>query len=79
MNNLFNNIYKDKKVLITGHTGFKGSWLTLWLNKLGADVTGYALKANTDPSLFELLKLKNNINHIEADIRDAESIERAIK
>jgi len=79
MNNLFNDIYKDKKVLVTGHTGFKGSWLTLWLNELGAEITGYALKANTDPSLFEILELKNKINHIEADIRDAEMLDKTLK
>jgi CDP-glucose 4,6-dehydratase len=79
MNNLFNNIYKDKKVLITGHTGFKGSWLTLWLTQMGAEVAGYALKPNTDPSLFEILDLKNKINHIEADVRNYEDVEKAVK
>src|ERR1043166_3558132 len=49
------DIYKGKKVLITGHTGFKGSWLTLWLKELGANVFGYALDPPTNPSLFELL------------------------
>ena len=55
---LFNNIYKDKKVLITGHTGFKGSWLTLWLILLGADVVGFSNKKKTTPSLFQVLNLK---------------------
>lgn len=79
MDNLFNNVYKGKKVLITGHTGFKGSWLTLWLKELGAEITGYALKADTDPSLFEILNLKNKINHIEADIRDIETLENTLR
>jgi len=79
MDNLFNNIYRNKKVLITGHTGFKGSWLTMWLLNLGADITGYALKAATNPSLFEVLGLKDKINHIEADIRDSEYLEKVVK
>lgn len=54
---MFNNIYKGKKVLVTGHTGFKGSWLTLWLNKLGAKVCGYSLEPNTEPSMFKELNL----------------------
>ena len=54
----FNNYFRNKKVIITGHTGFKGSWLTLWMNLLGAKVTGYALKPKTNPSLFELAKIR---------------------
>ena len=48
-NNLFGNIYQGKKVIITGHTGFKGSWLSLWLSKLGAEITGYAIDIPTQP------------------------------
>ena len=58
------SFYKDKKVLITGNTGFKGSWLTLWLKEIGAIVFGYSLKINTTPSLFEILKLENKIDDI---------------
>ena len=54
---MFNNIYKNKKVLVTGHTGFKGSWLVLWLSSLGADVCGYSLAAPTAPNHFEYLNL----------------------
>jgi len=54
---MFNNIYKNKKVLVTGHTGFKGSWLCLWLTQLGAEVCGYALNPPTDINHFDLLKL----------------------
>lgn len=65
---MFNNIYKGKRVLVTGHTGFKGSWLTLWLNKLGAEVCGYSLEPNTSPSMFEELNIykycKNNFGNI---------------
>jgi CDP-glucose 4,6-dehydratase len=65
---LFDNCYQGRKVLITGHTGFKGSWLALWLNMLGANVTGLSLKPPTTPSHFELLNLP--INSIIGDIRD---------
>lgn len=68
MQNLFSNIYKDRVVLITGHSGFKGSWLAFWLSKMGAKVIGYSLKANTNPNHFELLNL--DIVSIEGDIRD---------
>ena len=61
--------YKNKKVLVTGHTGFKGSWLTLWLKLLGAKVTGLSLDVPTKPSHFEAVKLKNKINHKKKDIR----------
>lgn len=64
------HFYKGKKVLITGHTGFKGTWLCRILIQLGADVTGYSLKAPTDPSLFEMLNLENEMCSIEGDIRD---------
>ncbi|MCP4133190.1 MAG: CDP-glucose 4,6-dehydratase [bacterium] len=52
---LFNNIYKNRKVLVTGHTGFKGSWLALWLKQVGADVLGYSLEPNTNPNHFSLI------------------------
>ena len=58
---MFNNIYRNKKVLVTGATGFKGSWLSLWLKYLGARVYGYSLLPNTTPSLFEILELEKQI------------------
>lgn len=64
-------IYKNKKVLITGHTGFKGSWLAIWLAKLGADVIGYSLDPISDKCLFELAELSNKMKDIRGDIRDA--------
>ena len=64
------DIYKNKKVLITGHTGFKGSWLSLWLLELGANVIGYSLEPPTEPNLFDSIKLKNKITHIFGDVRD---------
>jgi|TARA_B110000967_G_C18855303_1_gene546882 CDP-glucose 4,6-dehydratase len=70
-NTIEKNFWKNKKVFITGHTGFKGSWLSLFLNYLGADVTGYSLEPNTKPSLFDLAKIKNVIKKsIIADVRD---------
>jgi CDP-glucose 4,6-dehydratase len=66
--------WKSKKVLITGHTGFKGSWLSLWLHSLGANVTGFALQPPTDPSLFQILNMDNYINHIIGDVRDLSSL-----
>ena len=60
--------FKGKKVLITGHTGFKGSWLTAWLNELGANVIGLSLDVLTKPSHFEILNF-NNIESYNLDIR----------
>jgi len=62
--------YKGKRVLVTGHTGFKGTWLCTMLLNAGADVTGYALEPPTSPSLFELCGLKNKMNSIIGDIRE---------
>lgn len=68
MQNLFNGIYKDKTVLVTGHTGFKGSWLAYWLSQMRAKVIGYSLEAPTEPNHFGLLHL--DITSIIGDIRD---------
>lgn len=64
------NFYKDKKILITGHTGFKGSWMCQLLIMAGARVTGYALEAPTDPSLFHLCHLSRQMNSVVGDVRD---------
>ena len=71
--------WKGRRVFLTGHTGFKGSWLSLWLAKLGAEATGYALPPPTQPSLFELAKVEDSIRSIYADIRDFEKLRRAIE
>ncbi|MGY8817338.1 MAG: GDP-mannose 4,6-dehydratase, partial [Pseudomonadales bacterium] len=63
-----------KKVFITGHTGFKGSWLCMWLQHLGAEVTGYALRPPTTPSLFEVAQVAQGIKSIIGDIRDGEAL-----
>jgi CDP-glucose 4,6-dehydratase len=74
----FGDIYRSKRVFITGHTGFKGSWLTQWLLELGAHVTGYSLPPPTSPSMFEQLGLESKIEHIQGDIRDLAKLRAAI-
>lgn len=64
--------WKGRRVLLTGHTGFKGSWLSLWLQSMGAQVTGYALAAPTNPSLFEVAEVAKGMTSIVGDIRDLE-------
>jgi CDP-glucose 4,6-dehydratase len=71
---MFNNVFKGKKVIVTGHTGFKGSWLCLWLNKLGADVIGISDEIPTQPSLFESLNLAKHMKDLRLDIRDYDSV-----
>ncbi|NLX26355.1 MAG: CDP-glucose 4,6-dehydratase [Lentisphaerae bacterium] len=73
---MFGGIYQGKKVLLTGHTGFKGSWMAVWLQKLGAEVCGYALPPPTKPSHWDLLK--PDIRSESADIRDAQTLERTV-
>lgn len=68
------NFYQGKKILITGHTGFKGSWLTKILVGFGAEVSGYALKAPTNPSLFELIDFGSSIHHHIGDVCDYENL-----
>ena len=75
---MFKNIYKNKNVLVTGHTGFKGSWLTTWLIKLGANVSGISNGIPTNPSIFEEINLSKKINDIRLDIRDLNSLDNAI-
>ena len=72
MQSLFSGIYKDKTVLVTGHTGFKGSWLCFWLKQMGAKVVGYSLEAPTTPNHFELLNL--DITSIKGNIKDLEHL-----
>ena len=75
---MFDNIYKNKKVLITGHTGFKGSWLTIWLLSLGAKVIGISKDIPTTPALFEVLELEGKIQHHLLDIRDFNTLDEII-
>ncbi len=66
--------YADRSVFITGHTGFKGAWLSEWLRTLGANVTGYALEPPTQPNLFDALELGNRVRHVVADVRDRDRL-----
>ena len=70
--------WSGKRVLVTGHTGFKGSWLTLYLLQKGAEVTGISLPPNTKPSLFLDLNIRNQIRHITGDIRNEEFIKKTV-
>jgi len=70
--------WKGKKVFLTGHTGFKGSWLSIWLQLLGAEVTGYSLDPPTEPNLFILGKVANGMKDIRGDVRDLESLKNAL-
>lgn len=79
MKNLFNNSYQNRKVLITGHTGFKGSWLCLLLNKLGADVYGYALEPPTKPSLFNEARINELVTSFIGDVRDLEHLTKVMQ
>ena len=69
----------QRSVFITGHTGFKGAWLSLWLRHLGARVTGYALAPPTDPSLFGLADAGSGIQDLRGDVRDGSALESAIR
>jgi CDP-glucose 4,6-dehydratase len=64
---MFKQVYRGKKVFVTGHTGFKGSWLAQWLLELGAEVTGFSDCVPTHPSLFEIAKLKDHLNDLRGD------------
>jgi len=70
----FRGAFHDKRVLVTGHTGFKGSWLSLWLHRLGAKVQGYALEPETDPSLFGLARIGECLQHEVGDLRDMDHL-----
>lgn len=73
------SFWKDKRVLVTGHTGFKGGWLATWLNRLGANVAGISLPPNTQPNFFELSNLAKNISSHFCDIRDLKTTSQLIK
>ena len=74
----FEKIFKNKKVIITGHTGFKGSWLSLWLSMLGSKVIGISEDIPTSPSHFKILKIENMINSIICDISDLKKLKKII-
>ncbi len=71
--------WQGKRVFLTGHTGFKGSWLSIWLQSLGAEVTGYALNPPTNPSLFEVAKVADGIKSNIGDIRDLNALQNSME
>ena len=71
------NFYKGKRVFVTGHTGFKGSWLCKMLANAEADVTGYSLNPPTDPSLFEIAGIEQDVHSVIGDIRDYKALKSA--
>ena len=73
------NFWKNKSVLVTGHNGFKGSWLSLWLLNMNAQVSGLSLENEQHNNLFDQLKIKNNLNHIICDIRDKDALKNNIQ
>ncbi len=75
---MFNSCYEGKKVLITGHTGFKGSWLSLWLKQLGAKVYGASIEVLSDPSHFDAIKLGAHIEDFRLDIRDPQAVKKLV-
>lgn len=70
--------YGNKKILVTGNTGFKGSWMSQWLLELGAEVFGYALEPPTEPALYNQIGLENSIRHYSQDVRDFDSFKKAL-
>lgn len=71
--------WQGKRIFLTGHTGFKGSWLSLWLQSLGAEVTGYALAPLTTPSLFERASVANGMQSVLGDVRDLNALQQAMR
>ncbi len=76
---MFNGFYSGKRILITGNTGFKGSWLSIWLTKLGADVIGFALPPPTDPSLFKICNLEAKTTYVAGDVTKFEELSGVLK
>src|SRR5271166_1477814 len=72
------DFWRGRRVLVTGHTGFKGGWLTLWLNQLGAEVTGLALAPETPDTFFSACELERMVRSLIGDIRDAATVRRAL-
>jgi CDP-glucose 4,6-dehydratase len=71
--------WRGRRVLLTGHTGFKGAWLSLWLQSMGAQLTGLSLDPPSDPSLYEVARVGDGMTSVEGDIRDRETVARAVR
>jgi len=76
---MYNGFYNNRRVFVTGHTGFKGAWLCLWFHSLGARVTGYALDPPTDPSLFMLCSIDELVTSIRGDVRNLAPLAEALR
>ena len=75
---MFQDTYKGKRVLITGHTGFKGGWLSLWLSQMGAEVLGYSKEPETNPSFYRAVGLEAHIQSVFGDIRDTGKLNEVV-
>src|SRR3954462_5913191 len=71
--------YRAQRVFVTGHTGFKGSWLASWLGAMGAEVSGFALDPPTQPNLFDALGLGSRLRHVVGDVRDLERLDAEVQ
>ncbi len=78
MENSFKNYYQNKRVLVTGHTGFKGAWLSIWLNELGAKVFGYSLEPPSQPNIYESCGLQSRVEELRADVQDYDTLKKYI-
>ena len=78
MEHSFKNFYQNKRVLVTGHTGFKGAWLSIWLNELGAKVFGYSLDPPSQPNIYESCGLQSRIEEVRADVQDFDTLKEYI-
>ena len=76
---LFGDIYRNKKIIVTGNTGFKGSWLSAWLQNMGAQVTGFSDRIPTEPSFYVATGLDKQVNQVWGDIRDLAAVTQLIK
>ena len=71
--------WRGKRIFLTGHTGFKGSWMSLWLESLGARVTGYALKPTTNPNLFDVANVAGGMRSVIGDVRDLQWLQKTMQ